>query len=131
MIEPEYVLGEEESYWRAVLAEGEFAPTVPPEALAEWQAVATVPRATSGTNPPSAVPPDEMWQTAQQFYESGSVSTAQVVGYNRGGVLVEWQDLRGFVPASHLVGLSPVMDDEARKNEFARRIGWSLCVKVI
>jgi small subunit ribosomal protein S1 len=53
------------------------------------------------------------------------------VGYNRGGLLVDWQDLRGFVPASHLVGLAPVMDEESRKAEFARRVGWNLCVKVI
>jgi len=123
----------EEGYWQALLMEGEVASTVPPEATQEWQAVATAPREHNSadvTKPPQLTP-DEAWQTAQKALESNNVCNAQVVGYNRGGLLVDWQTLRGFVPASHVVGLSPFMDDEARRAEFARRIGWSLCVKVI
>ena len=119
----------DEGYWQAVLNEGEVAHTVPLESLQEWQAVATgqVP----ANNKPKTTAPDESWQVALDAQESGQVCTAKVVGYNRGGLLVDWQDLRGFVPASHLVGLSPVMEDEPRKAEFARRVGWNLCVKVI
>jgi small subunit ribosomal protein S1 len=120
----------EEGYWQALLSEGEFAHTVPPEAANEWQAVAAPQDAVVAPQPPSALPEND-WEIALKSLESGDISTAQVVGYNRGGLLVTWQDLRGFVPASHLVGLSPVMDEEARKAEFARRIGWNLCVKVI
>jgi small subunit ribosomal protein S1 len=121
----------EESYWQALLSEGEVARTVPPESLAEWQAVAAGPRESPGDTGPALDSPEDTWQVAVSAQDSGEVCTAKVVGYNRGGLLVDWQDLRGFVPASHLVGLSPVMDEEARKAEFARRIGWSLCVKVI
>ena len=122
----------DESYWQALLAEGEVARTVPPEIVQEWQVVATAVRGqdTASRSEPQ-VPPDEAWQVAQEALQSGGVCNAQVVGYNRGGLLVEWQKLRGFVPASHVVGLSPFMDEEARKAEFARRIGWNLCVKVI
>lgn len=119
-----------EGYWRSLLGEGEFARTVPPEALSEWQAVAT-PAAPHVENASSVSSQEEGWRIASKSLESGDISTAEVVGYNRGGLLVSWQNLRGFVPASHLVGLSPVMDEEARKSEFARRIGWNLCVKVI
>ena len=121
----------EESYWQALLGEGEVARAVPPESLAEWQAVAAGPRESPGNATPALDSPVDSWQVAVSAQDSGEVCTAKVVGYNRGGLLVDWQDLRGFVPASHLVGLSPVMDEEARKAEFARRIGWSLCVKVI
>jgi len=120
----------EESYWQALLNEGEFSRPVPPEAMSEWQVVATSQEVVNPQNPPP-VSQEVAWQIAQQSLRSGDVCIAQVVGYNRGGLLVSWQNLRGFVPASHLVGLSPIMDEEARKAEFARRVGWNLCVKVI
>ncbi len=123
----------QESYWQALLTEGEVARTVPPEGKEEWRAVATVPpdqNVGNGPKPPDAST-DDTWQVAQGALESGGVCNAQVVGHNRGGLLVEWQSLRGFVPASHVVGLSPFMDEEARRAEFARRVGWTLCVKVI
>lgn len=120
----------EEGYWQALLNEGEFSRSVPPEATNEWQVVATSQEAVSPPKPPP-VSPEAAWQMAQQSLQSGDVCIAQVIGYNRGGLLVNWQNLRGFVPASHLVGLSPIMDEEARRAEFARRVGWNLCVKVI
>ncbi len=119
----------EEGYWQALLNEGEVARSIPPEAMNEWQAVAAFPD--PALKPPPAAAQGDSWQNAHQALQSGEISTAQVVGYNRGGLLVNWQNVRGFVPASHLVGLSPVMDEEARKAEFARRVGWNLCVKVI
>ena len=123
----------EEGYWQALLMEGEVASTVPPEVRQEWRAVVTAPREPNSADvaEPPHLAPDEAWQVAQKALEASHVCNAQVVGYNRGGLLVDWQALRGFVPASHVVGLSPFMDDEARRAEFTRRIGWTLCVKVI
>jgi len=125
----------EEEYWQALLTEGEFARTVAPESIKEWEAVAVASppqannAAANATRPSASA--DEAWLAAQAALESGQVYTARVVDYNRGGLLVEWETLRGFVPASHLVGLPAFMDEEARKAELARRIGWTLCVKVI
>ena len=121
---------EKEGYWQALLNEGEVARTVSPESLEEWQAVAAAPHDMLNVKSPM-VNSDEVWQAAQSAVGSSEVCIAQVIGHNRGGLLVDWKGLRGFVPASHLVGLSPVMDDESRRAEFARRVGWNLCVKVI
>jgi small subunit ribosomal protein S1 len=120
----------DESYWQALLNEGEFAHTVPPEAMSEWKAVASPQDASAAPKPPESLP-ENGWEKAIESLATGDIGTAEVVGYNRGGLLVNWQSLRGFVPASHLVGLSPIMDEEARRSEFSRRVGWSLCVKVI
>ncbi|HCB49237.1 MAG TPA: hypothetical protein DEP47_06890, partial [Chloroflexi bacterium] len=42
------------------------------------------------------------WIRAQEMMESGEILETPVIGYNRGGVIVPFGNLRGFVPASHL-----------------------------
>jgi small subunit ribosomal protein S1 len=42
------------------------------------------------------------WLRAQEMMESGELCEAEVVGVNRGGVVVQFGRLRGFVPNSHL-----------------------------
>ena len=42
------------------------------------------------------------WLRAEALLESGEVTEAQVIDFNRGGVLVSFGRLRGFVPNSHL-----------------------------
>ncbi len=121
----------EEGYWQALLSEGEVAPPVPPESANDWQAATVATPNAAGMPADSTGSLDDVWASGEAALKSGEVGTARVIGYNRGGLLVDWQSLRGFVPASHLVGLSPSLDDEARKAEFARRVGWNLCVKVI
>ncbi len=44
------------------------------------------------------------WERAEELEKSGEIIQAQVTGHNRGGVLVPFGRLRGFVPASHLAG---------------------------
>jgi len=47
------------------------------------------------------------WLRAQELLESGEVLEAEVTRYNRGGVLVAFGRLRGFVPNSHLTSVRP------------------------
>ena len=42
------------------------------------------------------------WLRASQLLESGELIEAEVTGYNRGGLLVRFGRLEGFVPSSHL-----------------------------
>ncbi|NLF01910.1 MAG: S1 RNA-binding domain-containing protein [Anaerolineales bacterium] len=42
------------------------------------------------------------WLDAQALQESGELVTAEVIDHNRGGVVVAFRQLRGFVPNSHL-----------------------------
>ena len=42
------------------------------------------------------------WNTARELLESGEVWCGEVVDCNRGGLLVQFENLRGFVPGSHL-----------------------------
>ena len=45
----------------------------------------------------------EDWQRAEEMAESGEIFEGEVISYNKGGVIVPFGRLRGFVPASQLV----------------------------
>jgi small subunit ribosomal protein S1 len=55
----------------------------------------------------------------------------KVVGYNRGGLLVEWRSLRGFVPASQLINFPATPNNTVRRNALAARVGQRLSLRVI
>lgn len=43
------------------------------------------------------------WQQAKKLYKSDETLELRVSGYNKGGLLVKWNGLQGFIPASQLV----------------------------
>jgi small subunit ribosomal protein S1 len=55
----------------------------------------------------------------------------KVVGYNRGGLLVEWRSLRGFVPASQLVSFPETQFERERRSALIERVGEVLQLRVI
>jgi small subunit ribosomal protein S1 len=73
----------------------------------------------------------EDWQWARTLYDADDTVTLKVVGFNRGGLLVEARGLRGFVPVSHLVNLQPSELQDERNQQLAAFIGRDLCLKVI
>jgi small subunit ribosomal protein S1 len=56
------------------------------------------------------------WDLAEELFNEDSVCVMQVIGHNRGGLLVSGEGLQGFVPVSHLLDLtgdrSGVLTDE-------------------
>jgi len=73
----------------------------------------------------------EDWQWAQSLYQTDDVVELPVIGYNRGGLLVEARNLRGFVPISHLTDIDPMLDEMARIERLDSLVGERLCLKVI
>ncbi len=71
------------------------------------------------------------WIRAQELMESSEIVEAPVIGYNRGGVIVPFGNLRGFVPASHLVELRRGMDDRQRQQAMSKMRDEVLPLKVI
>uniref|UniRef100_A0A7C1JAX9 S1 RNA-binding domain-containing protein n=1 Tax=Caldilinea aerophila TaxID=133453 RepID=A0A7C1JAX9_9CHLR len=71
------------------------------------------------------------WLIAEQLLESGEITTRKVVGYNKGGLTVEFNHIRGFVPASHLVDMPRNLTEEQRRAELESRIGEEMRLKVI
>ena len=71
------------------------------------------------------------WIIAQDLMDNGQTTVHKVVGYNKGGLTVEFNRLRGFVPASHILDMPRNMAEDQRQAEFERRIGEEMRLKVI
>ncbi len=121
----------DESYWAALLQEGEdIAAEVPPPE--EWGDLDLRPtRGDALKTAEQAFPRPSDWEAMRRFLETDATLDLPVVGSNRGGLLVQWQSLRGFVPASQLVDFPPSIDERYRRQELAGYIGQRLSLRVI
>jgi small subunit ribosomal protein S1 len=73
----------------------------------------------------------EDWIKAEALMESGEVVEGVVVDANRGGVIVPFGNLRGFIPASHVADLPRGMNEDDRKDYMMNLVGQKIPVKVI
>jgi len=73
---------------------------------------------------------EKSWRRLQQMHESGDVIEAKVVNYNKGGLLVNLDGVRGFVPASQVSGISRGPETQ-KQSDMAKLVGTSLPLKVI
>ena len=128
----------DEGYWQALLEQGESAPsTVPPaEPQDTFNFLDTeLPAREIGEqatqNAGDGPSPDHGWPAAQLAMEQGKSFTLAVCGANRGGLLVTWNGLQGFVPASHLKEMPAHQNPHERIEELARHIGESITVRLI
>lgn len=72
------------------------------------------------------------WARAQEMLENNEIWHGEVTGYNRGGLLVKFRHLTGFVPASHLVMWDSGLNDTTeRKRRLKMFLGEELKLKVI
>jgi small subunit ribosomal protein S1 len=110
----------DESWWAAVLQD-EGIPS-------ETKLARGGPRP-SGS--PSTWGSAEDWVWARGLYESDDTIDLPVVGFNRGGLLVEARTLRGFVPVSHLLDVEQSSDDSRRQEVMESSVGNPICLKVI
>ena len=71
------------------------------------------------------------WQRAQEYLEQGTIFEGEVIGFNKGGALVQFGHLQGFLPNSQIVSLgkrAPGADYASYLQELA---GQKLPLKVI
>jgi small subunit ribosomal protein S1 len=74
---------------------------------------------------------EEAWRLAQQLHETDGVIALQAVDCNKGGLLVVWNGLHGFVPASQLINFPCLNHEEERLRELERRRHQRLRLKII
>ncbi len=86
----------------------------------EGQAVLSIDRALA----------EKSWRRLQEIYEAGDMIDAEVTNYNKGGLLVNLDGVRGFVPASQVTEIRGG-DDGSKQADMARLIGTKLPLKII
>lgn len=73
----------------------------------------------------------EDWRRAEQLKQDDEIYMGQVAEANRGGLIMPFGNLRGFIPASHTVGLARGLSEEERRDQLRSMIGKTIPVKVL
>lgn len=74
---------------------------------------------------------NEDWLRAEELMNSEEVWEGVVADANRGGLIVPFGNLRGFVPASHVANLPRGLNEEERTQYLMSMVGQPIAVKVI
>lgn len=117
---------EDDAYWSALFLQEELLDDSPPFPE-ESQII-------DGSFPPSNgahVENSPTWQLAKEALGSDRTLHLPVTGFNKGGLLVTWHDLQGFVPASQLVDFPLLHVAHERLRALAIRRDKTLDLKII
>lgn len=124
---PLWAMPEDESYWGALLAQGEVAFEPPPR---EWNGEGA--RMLAGERIMGlGAPTRDQWAMLKSYFDEGVILKGRVIGCNRGGLLVRLAETVGFVPASQLSDLPRRMESEELRIELERRMGMDMTLKLI
>lgn len=74
---------------------------------------------------------NEDWKRADDLMTSETLLTSEITDSNKGGVIVSFGHLRGFVPASHVLDLPRGMKEDDRLAFLENLVGNEITVKVI
>ncbi len=104
----------DESFWAALFTQesaNSFVVPVDGEELEPESEVIDYDRSL----PLGAVPTrEESWRMAWKLYEADEAIETAVAGFNKGGLLINWNGLQGFVPASQLIDFPPCRQEADR-----------------
>lgn len=73
----------------------------------------------------------EDWKRAEELLATEGVFEGVVGDANRGGLIVPFGNLRGFVPASHVLDLPRGLSEDDRKLRMMRMVGQTISMRVI
>ena len=76
---------------------------------------------------------EKEWRSFEKLFETGEIFEGTVTGYNKGGLIVQLGQVRGFVPSSQLVRLSRWDEERAltREERRVKMVGRKLMLKII
>ena len=73
---------------------------------------------------------ERSWRKLQQFADDGTVLETKVINFNKGGLLVNLDGVRGFIPTSQVSGIG--RGNEVQKQaDMARMIGSTVRLKIV
>jgi len=133
----------DDSWWESVMADEPRHPSprhqqprgddqIPDHASAQQEAAVPAGRARPAAALAEAARPVALdWEQARRLFDEDQIVTLTVTGHNRGGLLVEADHLQGFVPFSHLVGMTMLPDGDERDEFLGAYQGRELRLKII
>jgi small subunit ribosomal protein S1 len=120
----------DEGWWESVLAEEKrHSPAASRFQRAVQKPVLAVSKKQEATRSGAAIYAD--WDQIKALYRDDYILSVRVVGHNRGGLLVESNNLSGFIPFSHLIELAGMSDLTDRGISLEGYEGKTLNVKII
>jgi small subunit ribosomal protein S1 len=122
----------DEGYWAALLNEGEFSDSVPTDQQSQNEQ--DYEGSSNGLTPQLERQDGGQrsdWEEIQRVMTCDEIVELSVIGYNRGGLLVEWNTLRGFVPASQLLEFPASSNNQVRQSALVGHVGTTLKLRVI
>ena len=121
----------DDAYWKALFQQEETI--IPPPSTDEEDWGPLTQREDGRISPSNNIQTadEDPWQIAQEIFQSDETLLLQVSGYNKGGLLVRWNGLQGFVPASQLVDFPQFHLERERLQALAQWQDRTLEVKII
>ena len=116
---------QEQGWWESVLAEEARHPAHSPARSGPRLET----RREGHAEEPQKITPN--WVQVQDLYQRDQIVDLRVTGCNRGGLLVEGENLYGFVPFSHLIDMAGQVDLAEREKYLESYVGRTLRLKVI
>jgi small subunit ribosomal protein S1 len=76
---------------------------------------------------------ERQWRIAQEQYERGDLLEAEVIDHNKGGLIVNLEGIRGFVPISQIMNLKreDTADNAETQTKLQGMVGRRLQLKII
>jgi small subunit ribosomal protein S1 len=124
----------DEGYWSSLLNEGEYASSAPHDSEGENDSSggeADFQLQHNGHGGEHKTQTEADWAEIQRITDNDESIELRVIGCNRGGLLVEWRSLRGFVPASQLIDFPSNPTAVQRRHALMSRVEQTLELRVI
>ena len=122
----------DDGFWSALLNQDEVnhsRPEIAEEYEGAWEP--TEPSNDQSTWSDSTVLPQKPWKTAQELFDNDESIELAVSGHNKGGLLVNWNGLQGFVPASQLLNFPQFHLESERLQALSKWHDKKLLLKII
>ncbi len=128
----------DESYWQALFEQGKYAPPLSwvieqhekqQQREGERKHSMTVGAPTRNTINEKQTEND--WDALDILYNTNEILELPVIGYNRGGLLVKFNNTQGFVPISHLVNFPYFNDQQDLQQALEALVGRIMSLRVV
>jgi len=71
------------------------------------------------------------WLKAEEMMKKNELYESEISGYNKGGLLTKFGEIRGFIPASQVVGIPRGLSKEERRHRLESKVGQKVGLKII